>query len=189
VFATFLTHSMALLGAEKPEVAARLGALLCDREARVQVDAERLGIVFPAGVFHLVEDVAQPFIELRSSRRTILDVVDGRLTLEDAVWGEHLWLRGHLDDLVRFHDALVLYLQGAVRCPSFPWLLDRYRDQQIPTRAEMERRIARTSPGPPGRVDAQRHMQASVGVGRDRLRDSLAPDDDSRTRVARRTGS
>jgi hypothetical protein len=166
VFATFLTHSMTLLAAEKPDVAARLGALLRDREARVQVDAERVGIVFPAGVFRLVAEVADPFIELRSSRRTILEVVNGRLTLEDAVWGEHLWLRGHLDDLVRFHDALVLYLQGAVRCPSFPWLLDRYRDGHVPTRAEVEGRIARTSPGPVGRVDAGRHMQASVAAGR-----------------------
>jgi hypothetical protein len=170
VFATFLTHSMALLAAEKPAVAARLGALLCDREAVVQVDDERVGIVFPGGVFQLVADVARPFIELRSSRRTILDVVNGRLTLEDAVWGDHLWLRGHLDDLVRFHDALVLYLQGAVRCPSFPWLLDRYRDGRAPSRADIERRIARTSPGASGRVAASDHMHASVAAGRRTVR-------------------
>jgi hypothetical protein len=146
VFATFLEHSMTLLAAEKPLVYARLCAFLRDREARVTVDDERTGIAFPAGAFRLCDDVEHPFIELSSSRATVLAVVDGRLTLEEAVWGEHLELRGHLDDLVRFHDALVLYLHGAVRCPSFPWLLDRYRDADVPSAAEVERRLERTSP-------------------------------------------
>lgn len=146
MFATFLAHSMTLLAAEKPQVYGRLCTLLRDREARVTMDGERLGIAFPAGEFRLLGDVERPFIELSSSRTTVVDVVDGRLTLEEAVWGEQLELRGHLDDLVRFHDALVLYLQGAVRCPSFPWLLDCYRDGNEPHATDVQRRIERTSP-------------------------------------------
>lgn len=147
MFATFLAHSMTLLAAEKPPVYARLCASLRGREARVTMDGERLGIAFPAGEFRLLADVDRPCIELSSSRTTVVDVVDGRLTLEEAVWGEQLELRGRLDDLVRFHDALVLYLHGAVRCPSFPWLLDCYRDQNLPSPTEVRRRVARTSPG------------------------------------------
>lgn len=146
MFATFLAHSMTLLAAEKPPVYARLCALLRDREARVTMDGERLGIAFPGGEFRLVAEVDRPFIELVSTRTTVVAVVDGRLTLEEAVWGGHLELRGHLPDLVRFHDALVLYLHGAVRCPSFPWLLDCYRDGNAPRASDVQRRIARTSP-------------------------------------------
>jgi len=146
VFATFLDHSMTVLAAEKPAVHARLCVLLYDREARLEVDHEHIGIAFPDGAFRLVDTVAHPFIELRSSRATVLDVVGGRSTLDDAVWADRLWLRGHLDDLVLFHDALVLYLQGAVRCPSFPWLLECYQDARIPSMAELENHLDRTSP-------------------------------------------
>jgi hypothetical protein len=147
MFATFLDQSMTLLAAEMPRAYARLCAMLREREARVTMDELRIGIAFPGGAFRLVGDVDQPCIELRSDRATVLDVVDGRLTLEEAVWNERLQLRGRLDDLARFHDALVLYLHGAVRCPSFPWLLECYRDGKCPSAADVERRIERTSPG------------------------------------------
>lgn len=146
MFAPFLGHSMTLLAAEKPRLYARLCDLLRDREAGVVIDGEPVGIAFPGGAFRLVAAVTDPFIELRSSRATVLAVVDGRLTLEEAVAAEHLWLRGRLENLVLFHDALVLYLHGAVRCPSFPWLLDRYRDGRVPSALEIDRRIARMSP-------------------------------------------
>jgi hypothetical protein len=146
VFATFLDQSMTLLAAEKPTVYARLCASLRDREARVTMDGERVGIAFPAATFRLAGDVDDPLIELASTRATVLAVVDGRSTLEEAVWSGRLELRGRLDDLVRFHDALVLYLHGAVRCPSFPWLLDRYRAGAAPDAAALARRIERTSP-------------------------------------------
>lgn len=137
---------MRLLAVEKPTVDARLGALLRDREAAVEIDGEKLGIGFPDGRFRRTDRVGQPFIELKSSRATVLAVVSGEVTLEDAVWSDRLWLRGSLDDLVLFHDALVLYLQGAVRCPSFPWLLECYQDDRVPGWDEVERRLTRTSP-------------------------------------------
>ncbi len=146
MFSGFLAHSMTLLAAEKPRVHARLCALLRDREASVTMDGVITGIAFPGGAFRLVQTVDRPFIELRASRRTVLDVIDGRLTLEEAIWGSQLELRGGLDDLVRFHDALVVYLHGAVRCPSFPWLLDRYRDGELPSADDVALRTAATSP-------------------------------------------
>lgn len=147
---------MLLLEGEKPFVYARIGEMLRDRAVNVRVDGEALGIRFPKGRFALGPPVEYPFIELDSSRRTILDVVDGRLTLEDAVWEERIRLFGSLDALLLFLDALVAYLQGAVRCPSFPWLLDCYRDRRVPSRDALARRLGAEVPGAPhprGRVD------------------------------------
>ena len=36
-------------------------------------------------------------------------------------------LRGTTEDLAAFHDGLVTYVSGAVRCLSFPLVLDRFR--------------------------------------------------------------
>lgn len=144
-FQTFLAASMLLLEQEKPSVHARIGAMLRNEAVNVTLDGAALGIRFPAGRFALGPPVEHPLIELASDRRTILDVVDGVLTLEDAVWEERIRLFGSLAALLRFLDALVAYLHGAVRCPSFPWLLDRYRDRVIPTRDELERRLTGAS--------------------------------------------
>ncbi|MGI9591765.1 MAG: hypothetical protein ACR2P8_10390 [Myxococcota bacterium] len=146
-FQTFLAASMLLLEQEKPSVYARIGAMLRDEAVNVTLDGAALGIRFPHGRFAVGPPVEHPLIELASDRRAILDVVDGVLTLEDAVWDERIRLFGSLAALLLFLDALVAYLQGAVRCPSFPWLLDRYRDRIVPTRHELERRLT-GAPGP-----------------------------------------
>jgi hypothetical protein len=62
-----------------------------------------------------------------STRATILGVIDGETTARRAVLDERLLMRGRLDDVVAFHDALVAYVHGAVRAPSFPRLLRAYR--------------------------------------------------------------
>jgi hypothetical protein len=67
-------------------------------------------------------------VVVRTGRATLLDLIDGRSSLTDAVLRDAVLLRGDRQDLVRFHDALWLYLQGAVRAPSMSELLRRYRD-------------------------------------------------------------
>lgn len=148
---------MLVLEREMPVVHAELGELLRDREARLEMDGEGLGVSFAAGRFRIVDDAPDPFIDLRSDRRAVLEVIGGELTLEDAVWQERIVLRGELDDLILFHDALMLYLQGAVRCPSFPWLLGCYRAGTVPSREACEGQIAkRTVIGVPERFGASR---------------------------------
>jgi len=67
-------------------------------------------------------------VEVGLDKPILLDLVDGRVTLEDALLEERLRLRGSLDALVEFDEALYIYLGGAVRCPSFPELYAEYRD-------------------------------------------------------------
>ena len=118
---------MALLSEECP------GAFheLCDRldsaKIRLCIDGDSVSPSFAAHGFELVAAHASPEVDLESSREAILAVLDGRLTLEDAVWQDRVVLMGSLDALARFHEGFVLCVGGAVRCPSFPRLLERYR--------------------------------------------------------------
>jgi hypothetical protein len=43
-----------------------------------------------------------------------------------------LHVTGSSDDLAAFHEGFLLYLRGAVRCPSFPPLLERFEQELSP---------------------------------------------------------
>jgi hypothetical protein len=62
-----------------------------------------------------------------TSRVTILDVVDARVALGEAVEAGTVSVRGSLDDVQRAHDALLAYVHAAVRAPSQPTLLSELR--------------------------------------------------------------
>lgn len=119
--------SIEALEREFPPAYAAMCARLAPRVTSIEVEGERTTLRFaPTGV---ARDTTQSPAELivRSDRRTILDVVDGEVTLVDAVLQDRLAVQGHPDDLVAFHDALLLFVHGAVRSPSFPSLLDAFR--------------------------------------------------------------
>lgn len=62
-----------------------------------------------------------------TSRVTILDVLDARVALGEAVEAGTVTVRGSLDDVQRAHDALLAYVHAAVRAPSQPTLLSELR--------------------------------------------------------------
>ncbi|HEX3732791.1 MAG TPA: SCP-2 sterol transfer family protein [Mycobacteriales bacterium] len=62
-----------------------------------------------------------------SSRGTILDLVDARFSLDEAVEAGVVNVHGSLDDILRAHDALLAYVHAAVRAPSHPELLAALR--------------------------------------------------------------
>ncbi len=71
-------------------------------------------------------------VELQTDRPTIFALIDGVLGLQSAVQADRLRLRGGPDDVIRFHEGLMLWLHGAVRSPSFPGLLREFRDAAQP---------------------------------------------------------
>lgn len=62
-----------------------------------------------------------------TSRVTILDVLDARVTLSEAVEAGTVQVRGSLDDVQRAHASLSAYVHAAVRAPSQPTLLAELR--------------------------------------------------------------
>lgn len=62
-----------------------------------------------------------------TSRVTILDVLDARVALGEAVEAGRVSVQGSLDDVQRAHDALRAYVHAAVRASSQPALLAELR--------------------------------------------------------------
>ena len=62
-----------------------------------------------------------------TSRVTILDVLDARVALGEAVQAGTVGVWGSLDDVQRAHNSLLAYVHAAVRAPSQPTLLAELR--------------------------------------------------------------
>ncbi|PND57981.1 SCP-2 sterol transfer family protein [Mycobacterium sp. ENV421] len=66
-------------------------------------------------------------VRIRTSRTTILDLIDANAGLDEAVEGGAVSVHGCLDDIQRAHDTLLAYIHGAVRAASVPALLSELR--------------------------------------------------------------
>ena len=125
--AALIDDSLATLRRECPRAYDLLCDLLAPREVLVQIDDETAVLNFGADAVTVSLAPHNPHVRFSLSRQTILDLLDARLTLIEALLSGELLLQGDIDDLARFHEGLMTYLQGGVRCPSFPALLDRFR--------------------------------------------------------------
>lgn len=109
---------------------------LAPREVLIEVDREPVAVVCASTSAQVVATPTAPVVECRTTREAILDLIDAKTTLLDAVTSERVWLRGSPEDLLAFHDGLMIYLGGAVRSPSFPALLRAFRATAGDRRAE-----------------------------------------------------
>jgi hypothetical protein len=112
------------------------------REVLIEVDGERTAVTSTKSAARVEAAPRAPVVECRTTRSAILDMVDARMTLVDAVLSERVWLCGGVEDLLAFHDGLMTYLGGAVRCPSFPWLLREFRAAASGRRRLREEEVA-----------------------------------------------
>jgi len=126
-FGTFLRDSFATLQRELPDIYAEMCRRLAPQDIAITVDSETVRLKFAREAVLPVKRLAHPTVMVRTGRKAILDLIDARSTLLDAAVEERLHLRGSPDDLARFYDGLMAYLHGAVRSPSFPALLQRFR--------------------------------------------------------------
>jgi hypothetical protein len=62
-----------------------------------------------------------------TTRDAILDLLDAKVGLGEAVEAGTVGVRGSLDDVQRAHDTMLAYVHAAVRAPSQPGLLSALR--------------------------------------------------------------
>lgn len=65
-------------------------------------------------------------VSLALSEQDLRELLRGELALEDGVLSDRINLKGGVDHLLAFFDAVIAWLHGALRSPSLPLLQDRY---------------------------------------------------------------
>jgi hypothetical protein len=126
-FIDFLAESILALEREVPLAHSTMCRVLAGREVRLDVDGDHFAVVFEIDSASILAEPRSSNVDVKTSRDTILELIDARLTLVDALFAETLHVQGDPTDVLAFLDGLGAYLQGAVRSPSFPGLLRRYR--------------------------------------------------------------
>jgi hypothetical protein len=93
----------------------------------LRVDDEEMAVRFDAGGASVVAAAGAADARIDTGRRAILDVIDARMTLEEAVRLGRVQVVGPLPVVVRLHEGILLYVHGGVRLPAFASLLRRFR--------------------------------------------------------------
>lgn len=126
-FSSLLRRSIEHLEEEVPDsyrvVVAELGPIMVE----LDVDGDVFALYGTDRV--RVSDGAVPTagVRITTSRVTILDLLDARVGLGEAVENGNVSVRGSLDDVQRVHASLLAYVHAAVRAPSQPALLSELR--------------------------------------------------------------
>jgi hypothetical protein len=122
-----LAQSFALLAREQPQAYERFLLPLAGLTVALKIDTEHFTVAFSSGQAHLRAVGGQEHIIVETSRQTILEVLDDRRTLTEAVISSAVEVVGPLELLLLAHEGLIRYVHGAVRCAGFPSLLQQLR--------------------------------------------------------------
>ena len=140
---TFLERSLTVLAREAPESYRRLCGALTGRRIRVDDGERPFALRFDAGAVLCADADGQESIFAGIDRPTVLSLIDGAITLEGALRSDRLVVRAGVTDVAVAFEGLLVYVRGALRCPSFPDLLSEFRILQ--TRSVDDERRAQTS--------------------------------------------
>jgi len=92
---------------------------------RIRVGDEALRVE-PTGGTAWTKDDGDAHVTVAIGSDTLARILEGHATIEQCVWDGTLSIRGRIDDVLRFHDALRLWINGALRCYDFPRLYEGY---------------------------------------------------------------
>lgn len=116
--ARVVVEALACVAREAPQAHARMCAALGARTLALAIGGE---------VVHLALDdaaVGPPAIRMSASPAALRDIVLGDVELVDALGDGRVDVIGDAADLIAASDAMMWFLQGAVRCLSIEPLAD-----------------------------------------------------------------
>lgn len=131
-FFAFLSASVDLLKTDSPENFLKLTSEMGGLRASVSANGIRKHVYFKGDCLALDEESAEEGsprldIEVALTDRAVLDLIDGKCSLQQSVLKGGIHLKAHPPVLEQYHHCLSHYLNGAMRSAGFPRLLSQYR--------------------------------------------------------------
>ena len=122
-----MRRSLDMLAQQAPEAEAALRAAVGASRTRLTTEGRaRVLHLTPAGL-SLDETPGAASVEIAFDRPLVLDLAEGRLTLEEALLADRLGVTGPVGAVTQLHEALTIYLEGMLRAPGAGALYDEYR--------------------------------------------------------------
>ncbi len=127
-FAGFVRRALDAIRAEVPWAHEALRGALSEWTTLIVVDGEPAAVrVGKAPGIEVAAERAGSDVVCVATSRAIVDLIEGRNTLLDAVLSDRVELAGEVSALVAFHDALSFFLHGVVRARACEGLLQEFQ--------------------------------------------------------------
>jgi SCP-2 sterol transfer family len=127
-FRTFLEEALGEIARSEPNADAALRAALAGLRARIDDGAGGFVLQAQASGWRFGERSEEADIDVGFDEAAILDLIEGALTLNEAIFRERVVVFGDVDKIGEFYDALLLFLEGLLRARGAPALLERFRN-------------------------------------------------------------
>ena len=123
----FVDASFEALRCEAHDSYVRCCGSLQERRIRIHDDQATFALHFASDhMCSTLADEHEPVV-IRTRASALLDLVDGVVSLEDALRADRIEVFASVADASRLFDALQIYVRGGIRCPSLPRLLSAFR--------------------------------------------------------------
>ena len=122
-----LDDAIDMLERDAPRYASGMAGCLSSLPIGVDIDDEHFAIASDRERVRRVARSEHVMVEIRTTTTTMLRLLDGDLSLVDAIRRDDLRLRGAAESIHSLQDALGWFLLGCARCSGAPALLDRLR--------------------------------------------------------------
>ena len=119
---------MRLLASDVPNHYESLARELSGLRVSIATDGGQRDICFDRSDFRVTDADGLSDVEVAFEAGTVLALIDGHTTLEDAVLADELFVRGPVDAVERLFSAVVIYVNGSLRSNGFLQLLTGYRN-------------------------------------------------------------
>jgi hypothetical protein len=129
-FFDYLGRSLEVLEAGMPSAYQAVCAAAGELSARLIANGRVRVLSFQGRVPVLEQDRAAD-VEVVFDNQVLLELIDGEISLEDALFLDRLQIRGLPAAVERLHTALMLYLNGAVRVSGCLALLRCFREARF----------------------------------------------------------
>ena len=133
-FREFVERAFLVLEAELPEMFTRLTETLDGARVALEIEGEKMVVDFRhegqpgSSRIDVEKGWSRPLdARIETEARTILEVIDGAATLQEAVNRGGVRATAELDVLQVLLEGLEIFVHGGVRCPTFPALLASFR--------------------------------------------------------------
>jgi len=125
-FPRYLRAAFALLASDTPHHFAALRDTLGAMAIVIRLgDEQPLRVCIADGAASVTE-AAHGDVALQLGAPALDALLHGEVTVEEAIAADRLAVKGKLDEVLIFLDALHIWLHGALRCPALHDLYARY---------------------------------------------------------------
>lgn len=127
-FLSFVDRSIAFLAQDVPEAYAAVLDVAAGLTIGIRTKTTQGTVWITDRTIEVFGPLDDHDIEVQIDEKVVVDLLDGDISLKEAINSDRLFLIGSNRNLEKLHAGLNFYIRGAIRSHSMQELLEEYRN-------------------------------------------------------------